>query len=148
MIGKIITTCILGLAITLNWSLGVFAQSKHSLQKLTDGDYFYGQSRSVNQDGVRYVIFRKIGLTVIGRDYRYRSTDDWECFRGRINGNSIVDVTAGSQIFFKRTGTTRWEFGASEPKDLNKFYRLQFNQIPANAKSGFLSCIEVFKNRK
>ncbi len=127
-------------------SSSALSASKPTLQSLPNGDYFYGESRSPNISGARYLIFRKHGQIIIGRNYIDHS-DEWTCFRGKANGLKITNITAGIQPIPVDKGSVSWEFSPSVAIDLSKFSRLLFNQAPANMKQGFQTCVQLFQNQ-
>lgn len=119
-------------------------QLKQSVQRLPNGNYFYGRSRSPNQTDVDYLVFRKRGNTAIGLSYRYRS--EGYCIRGTINGNNINNV---SREYVELGSGSRPQIRRGNPINLGSYNRLNFNQIPAdsNANRRLQECIRLFGNR-
>ncbi|GEM_PF-3020576 len=78
MKGKSLLSFGLSLAILAGGCLPVLAesqqeatkQSRQTIQRLPNGNYFYGKSRLPNQEDVDYFAFRKTGNTVIGVKFR------------------------------------------------------------------------------
>ncbi|MCL1463831.1 hypothetical protein [Argonema galeatum] len=134
----------LGLTIATCTASLVLAQPQQTLQSLLNGDYFYGESSTPDRPGDRYLIIRKTGRTIIGRDY-HSETDDWYCFKGTASRNRIINVTAAAPL---AEDNPKLQFGAGRPIELNNLRRLNFNLVTSNNKTNFQSCIQTFQNRR
>ncbi len=140
LLGYGISLAVLGIG-----SLPVFAQNsqEYPAASLPDGDYFYGQSRSATTYGT-YFIFRKTGNIITGQQYNAPAAGD--CFQGKIEQNTIVDITLGylNDAFTIESG---YHFVSNqEPINLNLYYRLRFDQASEGAVRGLQRCINAFPN--
>lgn len=119
-------------------------QAAQTIQRLPNGDYFYGRSRSPAQADVSYLVFRKSGNTVTGLSYIYRG--EGYCFQGRVSGNNINNIT---REYVELGLGSRTELRRGNPINLSSYNRLNFNQIPAdsNARRRLPECIRLFSNR-
>src|SRR6476469_7455466 len=145
MKGKSLLSLIIGLTVTTFSSASVLAQPRQTLQSLSNGEYFYGESSTPNRSGERYIVFRKTGRTIIGYDYR-DTTDEWECFRGRISRNSITNITAASSQ--ESDEISQLQFYQTRPKDLSQLSPIRSNRLPSKARENLQYCNQVFKNRR
>ena len=118
-------------------------QSRQTLQRLPNGNYFYGRSRSPAQADVSYLVFRKSGSTVTGLSYVYRG--EGYCFKGTVSGNNINNIT---REYVELGLGSRTELRRGNPINLSSYNRLNFNQIPAdsNARRRLPECIRLFSN--
>lgn len=117
---------------------------RESVQRLPNGNYFYGTSRSPYQSNTDYLIFRKTGNTIIGM--RYPVPGETTCFRGSLSSGRITNVV----IRFEPLGVggERGEFRRSNPINLSSYYRLRVEQAPNFARRGLQDCMRVFSNRR
>lgn len=139
----------LSLAIVVANSIPVFAQFqrrtnqlKQTIQSLPNGDYFYGASPHPDSIGSWYLIFRKSNNLVTGLQY-YNNKSGNLCFRGTANLNKITDITKADFI----KATNRWVLSHGKPLDLDRLYKISFNQADNGTRKGFLHCIQVFNNK-
>lgn len=140
LLGYGISLAVLGIG-----SLPVFAQNsqEYPAASLPDGDYFYGQSRSATTYGT-YFIFRKTGNIITGQQYNAPAAG--HCFQGKIEQNTIVDITLGylNDAFTIESG---YHFVSNqEPINLNLYYRLRFDQASEGAVRGLQRCLNAFPN--
>jgi hypothetical protein len=144
MKGKSLLSLIVGLTVTTSSSASVLAQPRQTLQSLSNGEYFYGESSKPNRLGERYIVFRKTGRTIIGYDY-YEKSDAWECFRGTVSRNSITNITAASSQ--ESDEINQLQFYPTRPKELSQFSPIRSNRLPSKARENLQYCNQVFKNR-
>ncbi|MCL1470823.1 hypothetical protein LAY57_09070 [Argonema antarcticum A004/B2] len=152
MKGKSLLSFGLSLAIFAGGCLPVLAesqqeatkQSRQTVQRLPNGNYFYGKSRLPNQQDVDYLAFRKTGNTVIGFKYRYR--EEGYCLRGTVNGNTVNNVT---REYVELGLGSRPEFRRGSSINLATFNKLNYNQIPgdSNVTRRLEECVRLFSNR-
>ncbi len=152
LIQKSLVSFAFGLAILAASSLPVSSQfpveltkqSRQTAQRLPNGDYFYGKSRSPAQADVNYLVFRKTGNRVVGISYIYRG--EGYCFRGTVNGNTINNV---SREYVELGLGSPTQIRRGNPINLATFNKLNFNQIPqdSNARRRLPECIRLFSNR-
>lgn len=119
-------------------------QSRQAIQSLPDGNYFYGQSRSLNQIGSTYLVFRKTGTNIIGIIFEYAS--EYRCFRGTARSNTITNVT---ESYVELGDEGKRFFVTKGNKDLSSYHRLRFsNTDNPKTRKQLQECIQVFSNRR
>lgn len=130
----------INLAIFSAASLPILAQSIPTIQRLPNGDYFYGQAGKVNQPGKEYVFLRKSRNIVTGFGYQ-RNTGYRYCFRGNINANTMINPT----VIEFTDGPAEHKFYQIKSIDLNSFHRLNDADTQVNGKQRLTQCIELFE---
>lgn len=114
-------------------------QPQHTmLRSLTSGDYYYEKINSFKMSNNRYLLFHKIGHTVIGIDVQ--SLFENSCFRGMVSQNSIVNVT---RIFPPYDPASKWEFLQGKAIELNHYRKID-RASTASDRAALLRCIQVF----
>lgn len=108
------------------------------LRSLPDGNYYYEKLKFFKILGNRYLLFHKIGHTVIGIDVQ--SLSENSCFRGMVSQNSIVNVT---RIFPPHDPASKWEVLQGKALDLNHYRKID-RASPASDRAALLRCIQVF----
>jgi hypothetical protein len=127
---------------------------QNSLENLPNGTYAYKERTVPSRiDISEYFVFRKTGATVVGHFFKNR-TDYWYCFRGRLQNQSLIDITVVTLI----PGTYRSGYGFSKARyafekhdsvDLFNFNPISLEQVFSvypKSHSDFKECLTLFEN--
>ena len=97
------------------------SQTKETLETLPDGDYLFVSDKLIEgmEGNHKRIHLRKTGNEVVGTNLLY--LDGNPCFTGKVNQNSIVDVTLGRQIPLENPS---WKFSKGDSISLEGYTKV------------------------
>ncbi|MBD2101955.1 hypothetical protein H6F94_13900 [Leptolyngbya sp. FACHB-261] len=112
--------------------------SRQNLPRNLPRDYYYEQLSSSGRPSGQYLLFRRLGRTVIGLEGRRQSEP--ACFRGFFNQGQIENVTRVSPPY--RT-SSRWQSLRGLVYDLNH-YQATEHRLSDTENAALVRCIQAF----